>query len=174
MDASLFRALETLRKHPDYSDGIQAQWTDQDFQVFRDKTGLVMPRGLEQIYREVGMPQLDATELYFNAQFEDGSTEEGETQIIFNRPERVIGFHQDFTVGDQHAPRLPEGYVVFGTADGGNSFLLTKAGSEESPIYYWKLAFDPFGEGDNARGLAKVANSLSEFLASLRTADELG
>ncbi len=45
--------------------------------------------------------------------------------------------------------------------------------TDDGAVYFWPLAFDPIGEGDNDQGVAKVSRSLPDFIAGLRTIDEI-
>ena len=64
--------------------------------------------------------------------------------------------------------------VFFGTADSGHSYLLMDGKNpKNNTVCFWERATDKFGEGNNAKGLAKVADSLSDFFVKLTSIDSL-
>ena len=69
---------------------------------------------------------------------------------------------------------LPPGHYIFGEAysSGGPHMLLVdlrEDGGAYGSIHAWQRGHDPWGEGDNARGLAPLAPDLGTFLQSLTT-----
>jgi hypothetical protein len=51
--------------------------------------------------------------------------------------------------------------MVFGTADGGHSYLLMDGKDPKNgTVYLWERTSDPSGSRNNARGLAVVAPTL--------------
>lgn len=168
MSKALDDAVATLKIYKDYYEEPDQCWSDADILEFQRSTGLSLPRQLEDFYRRYGVVGLSIGELYFSAVFSDGAQDVAQIQFIANRREQVLSFHETFK--DPTLPdRLPPNFIVFGTAEGGNSFMLADGkNAENDAVYYWPLAFDSFGEGDNERGLAKASGSLAEFIAGLK------
>lgn len=65
------------------------------------------------------------------------------------------------------AQRLPQGALAIGQDPGGALLLLLTEGEDAGAIRFWRMAYDPYGEGDNTAGLGLVAASLDEMLASM-------
>lgn len=64
--------------------------------------------------------------------------------------------------------------VFFGSADGCNAYLLMHGDDpDNNAVYLWERATDPWGTGDNAMGLAKVADHLYEFFFNLKPEENL-
>ena len=168
MNALLSHEVARLRRHPEFQELNRWKWSAHEIKQVEKAIGFGLPTDLKEILLETGGFALSQTELYFSAHFSGGYEEEGEVQIMFQDFETVIDLHKTLVISPDNPGRLDPKYLVFGTADGGNSFLLTDAGGA---IYYWPLAFDPIGEGDNAAGVAKVAGSMPEFIRGLRALD---
>ena len=69
---------------------------------------------------------------------------------------------------------LPPGYYIFGDAysSKGQHMLLVNLredGGTYGSIHAWQRSHDPWGEGDNIRGLAPLAPDLGTFLQNLTT-----
>lgn len=173
MNARLAKAINRLRGFPDFSEYPQFRWSNSDIETLKRSTGLNMPNDLKEVLVELGAIGLKETELYFHPRYPDGSKVESEIQIMFNPLQQVLDCHETLIVSEHFPGRLDPKYIVFGTADGGNSFLLMDGTSGESAVFFWALAFEPIGEGDNALGVAKVADSLPEFIDNLRLIDEI-
>ena len=59
--------------------------------------------------------------------------------------------------------------VFFGSADGGHAYLLMDGRDRtNNKVFLWEQASDPFGTGNNARGLNLVAPTLFEFFYNLK------
>lgn len=168
MNELLSVAINRLRRHPEFRELSRRKWSEDDVVQVEQVTGIPIPRDLREIWLETGGFALEQTELYFTASFPHGYEEEGEIQIMFQDAEMVLDLHQTLVVSRDNPGRLDPKYLVFGTADGGNSFLLTDV---DGGVHYWPLAFDPIGQGDNEAGVAKVANSMPEFINDLRALD---
>lgn len=168
MNELLSIAINRLRRHPEFRELSQRKWSEDDVIQVEQVTGMPVLPDMREIWLEIGGFGLEQTELYFTAHFPHGYEEEGEIQILFQDAEMVLDLHQTLVISKDNPGRLDSKYLVFGTADGGNSFLLTDA---NGGVHYWTLAFDPIGQGDNEAGVAKVADSMPEFINGLRTLD---
>ena len=173
MNKRLSAAIDYLRQKPGFQEYPQFRWSTDDVREVESVTGLRIPADLKEMFLESGGIGLDNQELYFRGKFPDGSDAVGEIQIMINDADQVIDFHRTLVISEETPGRLDPKYIVFGTADGGNSFLMVDGTADGGAIYFWPLAFDPIGEGNNAKGVAKVANSLPEFIEGLRTIDEI-
>lgn len=173
MSDAIRTAIDRLRAYPGFKEHPQFKWSSADIEKFQTHTGLTIPSQLAELMTTYGNFGPEA-ELYFSAKFDDGTEEEeAQIQILINQPDQVLDFQDTFGPNDDYAGRINHKYIFFGTADGGNSFILADGTRGDSPIYYWQLAFDPLGEGDNARGVAIAADSLADFIRGLRTFEEL-
>lgn len=173
MNERLSSAIDYLREKPGFQEYPQFRWSTDDVKEVEDVTGLRIPTDLKEMFLESGGISLENQELYFRGRFPDGTDTVGEIQIMINDADQVIDFHRTLVVSEETPGRLDPKYIVFGTADGGNSFLMVDGTTGDGAIYFWPLAFDQIGEGDNAQGVAKVSDSLPEFIEALRTIDEI-
>ena len=72
------------------------------------------------------------------------------------------------------ASRLPSGALAIGQDPGGALILMLTSGDEAGSIRFWRLAYDPYGEGDNADGVGVVAASLEQWLDALEPEPDFG
>lgn len=173
MSDEIKQAIDSLRRHPDFKVYPEFKWSAAQIDTFEQRTGLTVSSQLAEVLTSYGEVGCSEQELYFLASFSDGEEVEGEIQFLVNKFDQVMDFQKTFGPDDDHAGRIDRKYIFFGTADGGNRFLLADGTRDDSPIYFWPLAFDPLGEGDNARGVAVAAGSLAEFIRGLRKMDEM-
>ncbi len=62
----------------------------------------------------------------------------------------------------------------FCSADSGHSYLLADGiNSENNAVYIWQHATDPFGTGNNSKGIIKLADSLTDFFLTLTRLENL-
>jgi len=151
-----------------------APWSDKDFERLLSETGCRVPRQLEQTLKTYGA--LDPwQEQYFLSHWPDGTVKKHQTQISVGDVDSMIDEFQSFRVNPAwNEDRFPYDMVFFGTADGGHTVLLA-SGTDQSDntVYLWEKAGDPWGVGDNAIGIAKVADTFFEFLCGLTDEENL-
>jgi len=177
MTVTLEQAIDKLRKTEDWGSDPDTRWTSADVRAYRQETGLQLNTQLQVVLEKFGLTGFDEPEehAYFLAHHDHGSTSIHEVQFLtYNFQHMVSSYHAFSSDREIGYSRLPATLNFFGTADGGNNHLLTDGTNpENNAVYFWKRVDEPWGEGDNTKGLAKVADTLYEFFYNLRPYEEL-
>lgn len=155
-------------------------WSDADFERFQTETGCTVPTQLEALLRSYAMvhvesddydkPQYDS----FLAKWDDGFQSQHSVKTLIDRLESMISNYRIFRHDQALPDRFPHEMVFFGDADGGLSqLLMSGTDPEDNTVYLWKKANNAWGEGDNAGGLARCADTLFEFMYNLVPEEDL-
>ncbi len=176
MGITLSEAVEKMQATGDWSFEQDSLWSDQDIEEYESATNLQIPDQLAEVLWTYGWNGFNEPERYANfvAEFEDGSRSTHEVQVLVSAKKRFYDRYSMFI----KAPSWPDQFtlpmVFFGSADGGNAYLLMNgADRTDNKVFIWERASDPFGTGNNARGLGFVAPTLFEFFYNLRKDDEI-
>ena len=156
-------------------------WTDADFMAFTAATGFVIPTQLEEALRAHGplIPEWDDNmegTPWFLAEFEDGTVTKNEVLVLLDSREEMVTSHRTFKTDYVNVwpDRFTPDMVFFGTANNNYMHLLMNGKDPtDNAVYCWFMASDPFGTGNNALGLGKVADTLFDFYCNLRREDEI-
>jgi len=169
MCETLEEAIAGLQKQSSQNVVKGPSWSSEDFARLLSETKCAVPSQLEQTLSAHG--RVDTSEFkYFLAQWSDGRVSKHEIQTLVKpSPDSMIDEFLSFRVNpDLNEDRFPYDMVFFGTADGGHSVLLANGTNpNDNTVYLWEKAGDPWGVGDNAVGIAKVADTFFGFLCGL-------
>lgn len=165
-------------EHEDYSgdDGIRRfREISTDFDFGRNLPKATFPRDFVEAYVcSIDMEVPNDPE-YFRAPYRDGTERLMIDSILCPRYiHSTNAIIAESLYASPGSTILPPGYYVFGDAYGseGQHMLLVdlrEDGDTYGSIHAWPRGHDPWGEGDNARGLAPLAPDLGTFLQSLTT-----
>ena len=148
-------------------------WSVSDIRAYEAATGLKIPDQLRTVLMQVGHCGVESNDAFI-VTHDDGSRSVHESQILVSSRNSFMAMHQMFMKDDPWPNQFTLPMVFFGTADAGHSYLLMDGTNPENgEVYFWERATDPFGTGDNAKGVAKVADSLAEFFMKLTAPDKL-
>jgi SMI1-KNR4 cell-wall len=173
MEVSLDMAISYMRENCDFDSIPETQWADADFRDFEVTTGLKIPSQLAQVLKQIGGGCAEQNNSFL-VRYDNGSCSVHETQILISMKETMLGSQELFITNSSWPDRFNLPMIFFGSADGGNSYLLMDGSNpENNAVYFWERATDPWGTGDNTLGLGKVADSLYEFFYRLRPYEEL-
>ncbi|MFD1747601.1 SMI1/KNR4 family protein [Rhizobium helianthi] len=171
--ATLDKAIAHLKEQSGLIVIDSTTWSDADFRSYEEATGLRIPTQLEEVLRRVGHCVVEENDAFL-VQCEDGSRAPHESQILVSEHEQFITMHRMFISQSPWVEQFTLPMVFFGTADAGHSYLLMDGKNRDNgAVYFWERATDPFGTGNNAKGVVKVADSLPEFFFSLTSAENL-
>ncbi|ASY66742.1 hypothetical protein SJ05684_b57600 (plasmid) [Sinorhizobium sojae CCBAU 05684] len=176
MRVTLDEAVAKMQSTGDWSFEEDSLWSDQDISAFEAETGLVIPSQLAEVLKRYGWNGFGRPDKYakFLAVFEDGTRSVHEVQILVSPQEDIRQSHDMFIVKPSWPDQFTLPMIFFGTADGGHSHLLVDGRDRgNNQVFLWEQASDPFGTGNNARGLGLVAPSLFEFFYNLKRAEEI-
>lgn len=166
-------AIEHLKQNCDLNVIELTTWTEDECRLYEAETGLKIPPSLKHFLKVIGHCVVESNDAFI-AQYADGSRSVHETQILMSDKKNFISAYRMFVVDQDWVDQFTLPMVFFGTADAGHSHLLMNGRNpDDEGVYIWERATDPFGTGNNARGVGRVANSLPEFLFNLRPAEEL-
>lgn len=176
MSITLDEAIAKMRATGDWSFEEDSLWTDQDIADYESQTGLQIPDQLAEVLKLYGWNGFEQPDLYANfvATFEDGSRSTHEVQVLVSGKKRFYDRHNMFITTPAWPNQFTLPMVFFGTADGGHAYLLMDGRDRSNnKVYLWEQASDPFGTGNNARGIGVVAPTLYEFFYNLKKSDEI-
>lgn len=168
------QAFDYIRTHCGFDHEEGSNWSDSDLTKYETETGLVIPNQLKETLRNIGFFAVEDRDSFL-VNYEDGTRSVHETQMVVYHMEHMLWARRAFATHDDTGdPRMPLPMHFFGTADGGNNHLLMDGTDpNNNTVYFWRRVDDPWGEGDNTKGLGKVADTLYEFFYNLRPYDEL-
>lgn len=170
---TLDEAILHLKQKSDLIVIDSTTWRDDDFRTYEEATGLKIPKQLEAMLRQCGHCVVESNDAFL-ATYEDGSRSTHESQILVSDHENFITMHRMFIAQSPWNDQFTSPMVFFGTADSGHSYLLMDGKDPDAgTVYLWARATDSFGTGNNAKGLAKVADSLPEFFINLTSIEDL-
>jgi len=166
-------AIEFLKQNCDFQIVPDTTWGDDEFKRFTESTGLVIPSQLAEVLRRYGQCGTEYDDSFL-VEYEDGSRSVHDVQVLVSSFDTILSRHETFISGSTWPDQFTAPMVFFGSADSGHSYLLMDgANPEKGTVYFWERATDPFGTGDNAKGLAKIADSLPEFFVKLAASDSV-
>ncbi|MBO0134284.1 SMI1/KNR4 family protein [Agrobacterium burrii] len=176
MSITLEAAIEKLQSTNDWECFDDKPWSEADIADYERKTNLTIPNQLRAILTRYGWNGFAEPHLHANfvAAWDNGTKSVHESQVLVSDKEHLETMYRMFcTDGDWPIQFTPQ-MVFFGTADGGHAYLLMDGKNPgNNAVYFWERATDPFGTGNNARGIAKVADTLYEFFYNLKPREEL-
>ncbi|KIN61442.1 hypothetical protein Z945_2434 [Sulfitobacter noctilucae] len=83
--------------------------------------------------------------------------------------DRAITVHRNMT--GEAGPSFWPVFLLPIAGSAGEDYILLELGGQNDRIFFWKEAYDPFGEGDNTR-LGQVAPNMYDFINGLEPAPE--
>lgn len=170
---NLDEAMKFLKEKCDLQVVPNTTWSTEDFDRFSDLTGLAIPNDLADVLRHYGQCATEYNDAFL-VQYEDGSRSVHDLQVLVSTYDNIVSRHETFIAGSAWPDQFTLPMVFFGSADAGHSFLLMDGKNlDNSSVYFWERGTDPFGTGNNAKGVAKVADSLPEFFTNLTSAENL-
>lgn len=176
MPVTLNEAIEKMKSSGDWDYEQDSLWSDQEILDYEAETGLLIPDQLADVLKRYGWngfgrPDKNAL---FLATFEAGTRSVHESQTLVSSKKTIYQNYRMYIAKPNWPDQFTLPMVFFGTADGGQA-LTVMDGRDRSnnKVYIWEQASDPFGTGNNARGLGLVAPSLFEFFYNLRKVDEI-
>ncbi len=176
MSITLEEAIEKMQATGDWSFDEDSLWSDQDIADYETETGLQIPDQLAEILKRYGWNGFEQPERHANfvATFEDSTRSTHEVQVLVSAKKRFYDRYNMFIAKPNWPDQFTLPMVFFGSADGGHAYLLMDGRDRtNNKVFLWEQASDPFGTGNNARGLGLVAPTLFEFFYNLKKADEV-
>jgi hypothetical protein len=176
MAITLDAAIRKLQETDDWECFDDKPWSDSDIADYEKKTNLTIPNQLREVLKQYGWNGFAEPHLHANfvAVWDDGTRSVHESQVLVSDKEQLETMHRMFVTNSTWPNQFTLPMVFFGTADGGHAYLLMDGTNPNNDaVYFWERATDPFGTGNNQRGVAKVADSLYEFFYNLKPRDEL-
>lgn len=176
MSVTLDEAIARMQATGDWSFEEDSLWSAQDILEFEDYTTLSVPEQLAAVLMRYGWNGFEQPDIYANfvVTYEDGGRSAHEVQVLVSGKKRFYDRHDMFISSSTWPDQFTLPMIFFGTADGGNSYLLMNGQDKtDNRVWLWEQASDPFGTGNNARGLGFAAPSLYEFFYNLKKADEI-
>jgi hypothetical protein len=176
MTITLDQAIAKMEASGDWESDENTLWSAKDIADFEAETGMLIPDQLAEVLKRYGWngfgePHENAL---FIAVFEDGTRTTHESQVLVSSKKTIYQSHRMFIANPSWRDQFTLPMIFFGTADGGNSHVLMDGRDRSNnKVYLWEQASDPFGTGNNARGLGLVAPTLFEFFYNLKKSDEI-
>lgn len=176
MTVTLGQAIAKLEASGDWEFDEDTLWSEKDIADFEAETGLLIPDQLAEVlklcgWNGFGEPHENAL---FVAVFEDGTRSVHESQVLVSSKKIIHQNHRMYIANPNWKDQFTLPMIFFGTADGGNSLTVMDGRDRtNNKVYLWEEASDPFGTGNNARGLGLVAPTLFEFFYNLKKVDEI-
>lgn len=165
-------AIDFLKENCDFQIVPNTTWADGDFERFTELTGLIVPTQLAEVFRQYGQCGTEYND-NFSVQ-NDGSRSIHDIQVLVSNFDTIVSRHEMFISKSIWDDQFIIPMIFFGSADSGHSYLLADGKNvENNAVYFWERATDPFGTGNNARGIAKVADTLYEFFYNLKPREDL-
>jgi hypothetical protein len=166
-------AIEFLEANCDFQIVPDTKWADSDFARFTELTGLVIPDQLAEMLRQYGQCGTEYNDSFL-VEYEDGVRSVHDIQVLISNFDNIVSRHETFFSASVWEKQFTLPMVFFGSADSGHSYLLMDGENPKNgAVYFWERATDPFGTGNNAKGVVKLADSLPEFLFSLSAPENL-
>lgn len=160
-------AIEFLKANCDFQVVPGTAWNDSDFSRFTEVTGLVIPNQLAEVLRRYGQCGTEYND-YFLVEEAGGRRSVHDVQVLISNFSIIAANYETFISKSVWEDQFTLPMVFFGSADSGHSYLLADGKDpENNAVYVWERATDAFGTGNNAKGITKVADSLSDFCLSL-------
>lgn len=173
MMPDLNEAIKFLQNNCDFQVVQNTTWNTENFDQFSELTGLTIPSDLAVVLRKYGHCGTECNDSFL-VQYDDGSRSVHDVQVLVSDHEQFITRHRMFISQSPWPDQFTLPMVFFGSADSGHSYLLMDGKNPDNgAVYFWERATDPFGTGNNAKGVVKVADSLPEFFVSLTSAENL-
>lgn len=173
MMPDLNEAIKFLQDNCDFQIVPNTAWNEEDFEHFTERTGLTIPSDLADVLRKYGHCGTEYNDSFL-VQSEDGSRSVHDVQVLVSDFDNIVSLHETFISGSVWPDQFTLPMVFFGSADAGHSYLLMDGKHPDNgAVYFWERGTDPFGTGNNAKGVVKVADSLPEFFNNLTSAENL-
>lgn len=166
-------AVQFLEENSDFQRVPDTTWTDRDFSRFTELTGLIVPKQLEEVLRQYGHCGTEYNDSFL-VEYDDGSRSVHDVQVLVSNFDTIVSWHDTFIANSSWEKQFTLPMIFFGSADSGHAYLLMGGKNPENgAVYFWERATDPFGTGNNAKGIVKLADSLPEFLINLSAPENL-
>lgn len=166
-------SIKFLQDNCDFQVIANTTWSEDKFKEFSHCTGLAIPNDLADILRQYGHCGTECNDSFL-VQYDDGSRSVHDVQVLISNFDIIVSRHETFISASVWPDQFTLPMVFFGSADSGHSYLLMDGKNPDNgSVYFWERATDPFGTGNNAKGVVKVADSLPEFFLSLTSAENL-
>lgn len=168
---SMDEAIAKMQETGDWDFDETTRWSDADIADYERNTGLKIPGQLRAVLKSFGSNGFGRPDRHANfiATSQDNSRSVHEVQVLVADKAEFAAMYSMFIGNSAWPGQFTLPMVFFGTADGGHSHLLMDGKAEEnSAVYLWERASDPYGTGNNSRGVAHVADSLYEFFSNLK------
>lgn len=166
-------AIEVLKEKCGFQVVPGTTWNDGDFSRFTELTGLAIPTQLADVLRRYGQSGTEYND-YFLLADRDGGRFVHDVQVLISTFDIIVERHETFISRSVWEDEFTLPMVFFGSADSGHSYLLADGiDSENNAVYIWQHATDPFGTGNNSKGIIKLADSLTDFFLTLTRLENL-
>jgi hypothetical protein len=173
MQPTIQQAIEHMERNCAFTSYPEKRWNASELAEYQRETGIKLPQQLAYVLREIGECYVEEND-GFVAERDDGTRSVHNTQVLVGDMEWIMSTYELLISKSEWPDRLPGQLVIFGSADGGNAYLMMDGtGEQNNAVYLWARATDPWGTGDNATGLEKVADSLFGFFYNLKPEEDL-
>ncbi len=166
-------AIEVLKENCGFQVVSGTTWNDGDFSRFTELTSLVIPNQLADVLRRYGQSGTEYND-YFLVEDRDGGRSVHDVQVLISTFDIIAERHETFISRSIWEDQFTLPMVFFGSADSGHSYLLADGiNPENNAVYFWQRATDPFGTGNNSKGITRLADSLPDFFLALTGLENL-
>lgn len=166
-------AIEVLKEKCGFQVVPGTTWNDGDFSRFTELTGLAIPNQLADVLRRYGQSGTEYND-YFLLAGRDGGRFVHDVQVLISTFDIIVERHETFISRSVWEDQFTLPMIFFCSADSRHSYLLADGiNSENNAVCIWQHATDPFGTGNNSKGIIKLADSLTDFFLTLTRLENL-